>query len=480
MGTTLSVTFPLGRYHATRWDGGANTSDVEWPPSPWRILRGLIATWYTRWPDLPAEDIDRVLGALGTPDAYMTPPALPGSTRHYMPDARHSKSETGNTDQVIDSFLAVPPDSPLLIHWASDLPPDDRATLGKLVELMPYLGRSESVCVAALSDGEPVPDANWWRLGETGPGSRQAELLTPDGVTQRALLEATTTATRKARRILPVGARRVSYGTHASPYPIKTHRPARQSEPVHCLRFDLSSQVPVRAGNGVLVTDALHAAISKTLIGTAPGAATAALLGLDDDGKPRRELHDHLHVLALPIGSEVGPLLRASTPLASVFVWAPAGIAGDAVGTLQRRIRKIWTRHHLEGEMATQYLLTAGSGPVERLLPELARTATEWLSAMPYLPVRHQKKRQPDDEFLDTDIRFERGYRHIPVPSSVELVDGPEHRREITQFRRRRTGDNMNKQRRGAYLRLRFDEPVTGPLLLGQLSHFGFGLFAAL
>jgi CRISPR-associated protein Csb2 len=36
----------------------------------------------------------------------------------------------------------------------------------------------------------------------------------------------------------------------------------------------------------------------------------------------------------------------------------------------------------------------------------------------------------------------------------------------------------MGQSRRGLGLRLEFADPVPGPLALGQLSHFGFGLFA--
>jgi len=42
----LSFTFPAGRYHATPWDRHVNEGAVAWPPEPWRILRGLIATWH--------------------------------------------------------------------------------------------------------------------------------------------------------------------------------------------------------------------------------------------------------------------------------------------------------------------------------------------------------------------------------------------------------------------------------------------------
>ena len=40
--------FPAGRYHATPWGRHVNEADVEWPPSPWRLLRALIATWHRK------------------------------------------------------------------------------------------------------------------------------------------------------------------------------------------------------------------------------------------------------------------------------------------------------------------------------------------------------------------------------------------------------------------------------------------------
>jgi CRISPR-associated protein Csb2 len=46
--TTLAICFPAGRYHANPWDRAVNEGATEWPPSPWRILRALVATWHTR------------------------------------------------------------------------------------------------------------------------------------------------------------------------------------------------------------------------------------------------------------------------------------------------------------------------------------------------------------------------------------------------------------------------------------------------
>jgi CRISPR-associated protein Csb2 len=49
--------------------------------------------------------------------------------------------------------------------------------------------------------------------------------------------------------------------------------------------------------------------------------------------------------------------------------------------------------------------------------------------------------------------------------------------RAINQFRRYRMTERLRAARPGVGLVLEFGAPVTGPLLLGQLSHFGFGMF---
>jgi len=103
MGTTLSIEFPFGRYHATPWSQGPNSGDVEWPPSPWRLFRALIAVGHTRCPDLSPESIDSLLTELGNPDAYLAGELSIGSTRHYMPDIAHSTKEPGRTDLVLDA-----------------------------------------------------------------------------------------------------------------------------------------------------------------------------------------------------------------------------------------------------------------------------------------------------------------------------------------------------------------------------------------
>src|ERR1700683_4730463 len=215
MANTIAIRFPLGRYHATPWDRSVNEGATEWPPSPWRVLRALVATWYTRWPDLPAVTLDALLESLGDPPSYLTPPFRSGHTRHYLPDLDHKKGETGGTDLTLDPFHSVSRAEELLVRWPIDLPGDQRDVLAKLAELVPYLGRADSICEARLLDDNPEPDEAWWLPGTGGP--RQAKLLAPARPVSRPALEVSTVEVRRNRRTQPMGTTWVSYVVPAVP-----------------------------------------------------------------------------------------------------------------------------------------------------------------------------------------------------------------------------------------------------------------------
>ena len=91
--------------------------------------------------------------------------------------------------------------------------------------------------------------------------------------------------------------------------------------------------------------------------------------------------------------------------------------------------------------------------------------------------MRHRKRESLAD-FLAADVRTELGYRGLP-PAVVTPADTEPRLpdRWALGFRRYRMAENMSRSRPGLGLRLEFAEPVDGPLLLGQLSHFGYGIF---
>ena len=81
--------------------------------------------------------------------------------------------------------------------------------------------------------------------------------------------------------------------------------------------------------------------------------------------------------------------------------------------------------------------------------------ADHWESLTDYTPTRHPKARDPLPEISD-DVAAECRRRKLPVPD-VTLAETPRGLR--------------------CRLRLRFDRPVAGPLLLGRTAMRGGGLF---
>lgn len=465
MAVTIAITFPLGRYHATPWDRSVNEGAVEWPPSPWRLLRTLVATWYTRWPDLPAPVLDALLEALGDPPSYRTPPARPGHTRHYLPDLGHKSGETGGTDLTLDPYLSIRREETLLIHWDVDLTAEQRGTLGKLVELMPYLGRADSICDAALLDTDLAPDETWWRPG--AGGGKTIRLLASTQPVRRPVLEMSTVDVRKARRTLPPETTWVSYGRVE---PVTTMTPGRQAPMVEAIRFAVMAKAPVKATHGILLADEFHRIAADTLAGD----RVSELLG---HGGAATD-HGHAHWVPIPDGSQ-----RGST-VGSLLVWVPQGLDPDEVASLLNIRDVSGRRRGRDGRDGYEFrdlpqvgLLLQAVGTIEQVAPELHGPARCWRSLTPYLPVRH-RKRESLDEFLTKDVHAELRYRGLDAATVTRIdPDDDLSDRWARDFRRYRMNEHLGAARRGLGLRLAFDQEVEGPLLLGQLSHFGYGIF---
>lgn len=142
----LELRFLSGKYHATPWGRQVNEGAVEWPPSPWRILRTLIATWYHKFPDVPEAEMRALIEALSSPPSYQLPTTLDGHTRHYMP-AGDAKTK------IFDTFVAVNPNDRLIICWPNaSLSPEQVSLFQQLARSINYFGRAESWVEAEVTD----------------------------------------------------------------------------------------------------------------------------------------------------------------------------------------------------------------------------------------------------------------------------------------------------------------------------------------
>lgn len=518
MAVTIAVRFPHGQYHATAWDSAPNAGDVEWPPTPWRLARALLSVWYSRHPSIDESTLTGVLDVLREPPRYWLPPATPEHTRHWLPQVKHRRWDSVSTAMTVDASLHVDPGDHVIYLWEDAEPSAEvRRALAQLVTSVPYLGRAESVCEARLltEDDESLLnlDAAGW-VGPSDEGTHRVLCLGSD--TTRDDLEMTPDAMRAAKLPRPLGSRWVAYDR-----PVRTpgQRPdalgarcldGRGVAGPHVLRWRVQSTAPFLAVHGLLATDALRAtrlaAIERLGIGV-DDRLLHGHLARRSDGRPHEfDAHEGAHWLWLE-GDAHAPQAPAfswsstsSEPAADsipskrvvrdLALWVPAGIPTATLDGLTRGGLFRPTGYQPRGYVPADLQLVGAGSPAE-VLPELTSTATdEWVSATPFLSTRHRRPNETFEAFLSGNVTREwrRRCEHqddAPQVARVECIDDHYGPRWAARYHRRRwLLPRSTARRRGipeptlqTMVRIGFDRPVRGPVSLGALSHFGFGLF---
>jgi hypothetical protein len=254
----LGARFPFGRYAATPWfrSRREHVANAEWPPSPWRIARALVATAYRIGDDALVEATVALVQRLATVlPQYRLPPATEVVYAQWMPQLEFSdapdateRSENGHT------LLAISTDRELCVAWPGlELSADERSLLGTLLDSMPYLGQSVSVCAWRILGAPPAPCA-----GETlavpreverelgaAPGERaMVRLLVPQPTVSRAELEVSTADGLLKAMPAPPGSRWEQYVRVAPPRArLRARQPAARGV-VHRLEGVLRPAVP--------------------------------------------------------------------------------------------------------------------------------------------------------------------------------------------------------------------------------------------
>lgn len=459
----LAVTFDLGRVHGTPWGTHVNEALIEWPPSPWRIMRALLAVSYAH-ADLVGErstlrDALRALAA-APPPSFVVPPTAAAHTRHYYPLPAWSPTATNKTSLVIDAFLAIDPASELEVRWDAELADRERAALGRAAAAVGYLGRSESVCTMRVVDWgsgqvNAVP-AN--TEPEWGGLARNVELWSVSS-NKLGALEVSIADLRRARRLVPEGVRRIAYLVlDPTTSPTRGHEAELRPTLAH---------LRMRGGARPALVDAieiarvLRAALQRRFDRVVGGGASSVLSGHDSNGSVRLDQHQHAHYM---VGSD-----RDSKRADHLWVWAPGGLGEDELVAICT-LRELRFRDAPEPcRVGLVALGDARAMPIARLMGPSAT----WRSATPFVLPRHQKRRggrmvdAPEEQ-----IARELAHRGFPEPFAIELCAGP-----WATFRLARPGVPRRLTGRAVGALICFREPVRGPIAIGAHSHFGLGRF---
>ncbi len=498
MPVSVAFRFPAGRYHATPFGHHVNEGLIEWPPSPWRLLRALLSVGYTSglWngtgpPRAGRSLIEKLCADL---PHYSLPPAVGAHSRHFMPiGALNRKDKTEKTTLVFDTWARVG-DRELSATWPNvTLSDDELPILGVLLNRLNYLGRSESwVEGRVMGEGEALPKANCFpeQSGHRpGRGWEQVSMLSPEQAsvyeawraarTEEALSDLPLPAGRKPSVVLlrkraraeepypadlldclqkdttwlrshgwslPPGSRRVFYWRQSNAIAVGAPRAKPVHQPERRFEATLLSLTNASHNDHALppITRTLPQAelLHRALVGIAAkragvqqhGEAPQELTGRDENRKPLRGPHEHAHIIPLDLDDD--------GHLDHVLIWASMGLGAEAQAAI-RAARRTYTKGGVEPLRLAIAASSESVGMIRlpgmygiRLEKVLSDNATVWHSTTPFVPPRHLKKRGKNT--LEGQILAELQSRGFPRPTAV-AASGPTRGRKSVGAGKRRT-----------------------------------------
>ena len=507
--TVIELKFPAGgRFHATPWGRHVNEGATEWPPSPWRIQRALVATWYLKAREIEVPVVRSLMDALASAlPSFELPAAVQSHTRHYMPGRGTDKPK------VFDTF--VQSSKQLRIAWEVQLDDQQRQSLEILCDRLGYLGRAESIVEASLLPKGTTIQANSKPLSHGGDLDENHELIrvlctsTPEDHSRWLALNQTTedpkakpkkskgkvsspslpasvfdalhaeTATLQSQGwLIPPGSKWSDYQRQVEafePEVIGTRRSSNKK--ITVARFAIASSVLPRITEAISVAERLH----QTLAKRADKKLCAPIFtGKDAQGVPLKD-HQHTHIFC-----ELGD--KRDT-LGFITLYAPGGFNAEAQRVIEEVQRKpLWGHggHDLD-------LILLGFGDQDTFDIPLFATAKRWTSLTPFVSTRHAKHYADGRPKLDEegwpigspaqDLRrlikeaSNTALKSISQPEN-KITVRPQRTLRVLQFQTQRfQGEGRHGHQSAAAFTLEFTEPVRGPLAFGYGSHFGLGLF---
>lgn len=442
----LRVEFLLDRaFAATHLD----RDTVEWPPHPSRLFSALVAAAYETEAGPATIDALRWLECEPPPEITF-PPASPRATGiSYVPVNDASFTDSGIRNRQARQFPAACPAEPVIwFHWPRAEPtPPVREALAQLASEVPRLGHSASVVRAMVVEESPPHAPPFRTLVPRDDGEHLLRVARPGRL---AALDASFTAGRR-----PTPGTTQTYG-RPEVQPIEVARGPFEGLRVFRLVPRTEPRIWPTAARSLRLVERLRAAWMSVLGDGAPSVVHG---------------HDGPHVALVPLPA-VG------------HRHADGRVPGFGIA-VPRRL-ELGDRTALDRALLRLDGLRFRVGPaeyvVQRVRPdeELPRTLDPhawvrpdrfWASVSPVVMDQYPRRT------LEAAAVVARSVVRLGLPEPrrvrVETFSAVPGAPAVMHFDVRREGQ---PKRPAFHVALEFDNEVAGPLILGQLRHFGIGL----
>lgn len=454
MPLAITVRLRAGRYEAAKM----RPSQAEWPPHPARLFCALVAS--------AMDDNDwamlRWLEAAGVPEVWACEAADQEAVEGYVvtntiEQKGGSQSWPGRTNGSRSRVSAIPQVPAFTIVWAHATPDGDTLVrLRRLARRVPYVGRVTSTASLSVEAEIDEPGPEWARYVPSRIGEHAlAELRIPyPGYTDQLQQ-----AYADGQRAWAV-ARSVPYTVAG-----RTAEPAVVAGPFSdLLIFRFAPRVVQPAGDSLLT---LTARLRQAVIQRIGDDVPAEVSGHGAEDRP------HLGYLALlNTGHDNADGNVLGVALAVPRQMDPGSLDRLLERTVDDPIRRLTIRRDQAIPVEHDPYLTS---PL-RLTPEwwmaAPRGSHSWVSAAPLMLDRYPSRKQDARDLVFRSLATA-GY---PEPEEVEISPAALTRGAVHRPRKG-TIPEGRPVRPMVHARVRFAQPVVGPVLAGSMRYLGLGLF---
>ena len=462
-GLTLEFKFLAGQYHATQWGRNVNEGLIDWPPSPWRILRAMISAWKTHASEVEDFKVRPIIEKMcKCKVSFEIPRAIQAHTRHYMPIKK-------KPEKVIDSFVMMNKNEYLYAHWSNlKLEEEQKEILGRIAGKIKYIGRAESWCKVRITDKNINPNCILLE-GDNFKNKDIIEMITPASDSTLDELCMRVADMYKDGKSQPDKSKFVQYVRESDCF---THVPpnnANTDTGVKIVRYIITGSVRPKITETVRVADIIKRAAMSVYGQNNNKEISETLSGKDSN---REMLKGHNHAFYLPTDEDDDGILDHVTIVAK----APFDEKELDALNIMNKIR------YSPNPFEVIYESRGNLKDFDKI--PILESSKKWETVTPFVLNKHMKFKGSNRDIVvdgpEDQLRDEIRNRFGDETKIKSLkIDGAKVRMRTgimpIQFKRWR------KERLpgfGAYnVKIEFEKEMQGPMSFGHGSHFGLGLF---